>query len=168
MAKDKVRSDDPFNEENEVQSNWVKFNVPLEDKIFGTLIARRKMKSTMAGKEGTMVMVYDIKGDLGSYHRLDELKKLIEEPVIVEPNSFHSVGGTAVIDRQMQNIKVGQKVGFKYIEEKPSKQKGFAPAKIVKVYAPKNEDGTPKMDEEFLRQQAVENFDAEAAAQQQA
>ncbi len=145
-------------ESNEVQSNWVKFNVPMVDKFFGTLILKRKMKSTIPGQEGKEVNVYDFKGEEGQYHVLDEKKKVVEEAVVVEPGAFYSVGGTAVIDRQMQNVKVGQKIGMKFIEEKPSKTKGFAPAKVVKIYAPKKEDGSPVMDEEFLTQAANENF----------
>lgn len=152
---------DVFSEENEVQSNWVKFNVPQEDKIFGTLIAKRQMKSTIPGKEGEMVWVYELKADYGSFHEQDEKKKVIDEPVIVNAGEFWSVGGKPMIDRQMTNIKLGQKIGLKYIDDKPSKTKGFAPAKMVKVYAPKNDDGTYQMDEEFLREQSVSDFDKE-------
>ena len=143
---------------NAVASNWMKFNVPLEDKVFGTLIEKRTMKSTLPGAEGKVVNVYEMKVDEASFHTLDEKKRVVEEPIVLSSGDFISVGGTAVIDRQMQNIRVGQKIGLKYIEEKPSKTKGFAPAKIVKVFAPKNEDGTPQMDEDFIHQQTVEKF----------
>lgn len=145
--------------ENEVQSNWMKFNVPLEDKIHGTLIAKRQMKSTIPGKEGQIVNVYEIKADEeSSYHTLDDKKKLVEEAKKIRPGEIFSVSGTAVIDRQMQNIKVGQVIGLKFIEEKASKTKGFAAAKIVKVYAPNGEDGQPQMDQPFLEQQKLDNF----------
>jgi hypothetical protein len=137
MAKSKERDwDDP---ENEVQSNWIKWNVPMEDKILGTLIAKRQIKSTIPGKEGEMTNVYEIKAQKGVFHKLDEKKKVVEEPITINENEIWSVGGTAVIDRQMQNIQKGQIIGLKFIEEKPSKTKGFAPAKIVKVYTPKDE-----------------------------
>lgn len=145
--------------ENEVQSNWVKFNVPMQDKIFGTLIAKRSVASTMKGKEGEKNMVYDLKADEGVYHALDDSKKLIDEPIEVIAGGFYSVGGTNIIDRQMKNIIIGQKVGLKFIEEMPSKTKGFAPAKIIKVYAPKTADGTgPLMDTEFLATQSLDNY----------
>lgn len=148
-------------EDNAVASNWVKFNVPVEDKIFGTLIAKRQMKSTIPGQEGKMVNIYELKADMGAFHVLDEKKKVVDEPVTVQPGEFYSVGGTAVIDRQMQNIKRGQKVGFKFIEERPSKTKGFAPAKIVKVFAPKNDDGSYLMDEEWLISDGQQELAAE-------
>lgn len=135
---------------NEVPSNWVKFNVPMEDKIMGTLIAKRTVKSTIPGREDEDTTVYELKADVGSFHELDESKKLIETPITVNEGEIWSIGGKNAIDVQMRNIKIGQKVGFKFIDEKPSKTKGFAPAKNIKVYAPKNDDGTPKMDEEWL------------------
>lgn len=157
MAKGKGDSWD--SSDNEVQSNWVKFNVPLEDKIFGTLIAKRQVKSTLPGKEGEMQMVYDLKADLGSFHELDDTKHVIETPVVVQAGEFYALGGKPQIDRQMQNIKIGQKVGFKFIDETPSKTKGFAPSKNIKVFAPRNDDGSHVMDEEFLAEQRNENFD---------
>jgi|TARA_R100000789_G_C3022233_1_gene153761 hypothetical protein len=145
-------------ESNEVQSNWVKFYVPLEDKILGTLIAKRTMKSTIPGKEAEDVNVYELKADLGSFHVKDDDDKIVAEPVKINAGEIWSIGGKNSIDIQMRNIKVGQKVGFKFIDEKPSKTKGFAPAKNIKVYALKNDDGTPKMDKEWLQEQEAENF----------
>lgn len=156
------KSKDIFDESNEVQSNWWKANVPLEDKIAGTLIAKRKIKSMLPGKEDEMVWVYDLKADTGSYHVLDDKKKVIDEAITVQSGEFYSIGGKPQIDRQMQNIVVGQKVGFKFIDEIPSKTKGFAPSKNIKVYAPKNAAGDgPLMDEEFLAQQRLDDFDAD-------
>ena len=102
------------------------------------------------GRQDLRNHVYELKADYGSFHKIDETKKVIPEAVEVNENEIWSIGGTAVIDRQMKNIRVGQKIGLKFIEEKPAKTKGFAPAKIIKVYAPKNEDGTPQMDQEWL------------------
>ncbi len=146
--------------ENEVQSNWMKFNVPLEDKIFGTLIAKRQIKSTMPGKEGEMVNVYEVKASENtSFHVLDEKKKVVEGAVEINIGDVYSVGGTKVIDNQMRNIKLGQAIGLKFIEEQPSKTKGFAPAKIVKVFAPKNDEGGPLMDDAWLAEnQTVDEF----------
>ncbi|MES2006882.1 MAG: hypothetical protein V4436_02105 [Patescibacteria group bacterium] len=147
------------NKENEVTSNWMKFNVPLEDKIHGTYIRKSQMKSNLPGKEGQLVNNYEIKADeASSFHALDDTKKVIAEPVQIKVGDIYSIGGTAVIDRQMQNIKLGQVIGLKFIEEKASKTKGFAPAKIVKVYAPKDGEGNPIMDKEFLEQKTLNDF----------
>lgn len=138
--------------ENEVTSNWVKFNVIGEDKVMGTLTAKRTMKSFIPGKEGEMVNIYDLKADVGSFHETDEKKQVIPEPVVIEEGSMWTIGGKPIIDRQMINVKVGQKVGFKFTEEVASKTKGFAPAKVIKVYTPKNDDGSFKMDTEWIEQ----------------
>jgi hypothetical protein len=140
------------NETNEVSSNWVKFYVPMEDKVFGTLIAKRTMKSIIPGKESEDVNVYELKTDVGSFHNVDDKKVVIPEPVTINAGEIWSVGGKNSIDVQMRNIKIGQKIGFKFLDEKPSKTKGFAPAKNIKVYAPKNDDGSVKMDTEWLEE----------------
>ena len=135
--------------------------LPMEDKVFGSVPhGRRQMKSTQPRqRRGQLVNVYEMKAAMGTaYHVLGDKRKLVEEPVIVKEGDFLSIGGTAVIDRQMQNIKVGQKIGLNFIEEKASKTKGFSPAKVVKVYAPKNEDGSPQMDEEVQNEANVAAF----------
>jgi hypothetical protein len=142
-------------EKNEVSSSWVKFNVPMEDKIFGTLISKRQVKSSIPGKEGEMVWVYELKADSGSFHEVDESKKVVPKPIVVNDGDIWSVGGKPSIDAQMRNIKRGQKIGFKFIDEKPSKTKGFAPAKNIRVYAPKGDDGQPLMDEEWLAKEGT-------------
>ncbi len=165
MAKEKASWD---SEENEVESNYVKFNVsetdaPGEaDRVFGTLIAKRTMKSQMQGKEGELQNIYDLKADMGQFHALDEKKKLIPEAVTIEAGSIWSVGGKPSIDAQMRNIKVGQKIGFKFIDEQPAKTKGWNAAKSIRVYAPKNADNTgPLMDEEFMAAQDQSDLNKE-------
>lgn len=157
----KATNKDVFDDSNEVQSNWWKANVPMEDKISGTLIAKRQIKSALPGKEGEMEWVYDLKADTGTYHTLDDSKKVIETPVTIAAGDYYSVGGKPGINRQMTNIKVGQKIGFKFIDVSPSKTKGFAPSKNIKVYAPKNDDGSYMMDEQWLIENSSAAFDAE-------
>lgn len=148
MATSKPKVKDDFDAENEVKSNYVKFNVPGEDKILGTLIRVFDTVSTL--NPGQINKNYDLKADYGSFHVLDDKKKLVEDPIEVKEGEIWTVGGKGPLDRQMANIKIGQKVGFKFIDEQASKTKGFAPAKLIKVFTPKNEDGTVKMDEEYL------------------
>lgn len=150
MTKAKDGWDNP---DNEVQSNWVKFYVPMEDKVFGTLIAKRTMKSSIPGKQDEDVSVYELKADMGSFHEVDDKKNILPDAITINAGEIWSVGGKNSIDVQMRNVKVGQKVGFKFLDEKPSKTKGFAPAKNIKVYAPKGDDGMPQMDLEWLEEQ---------------
>jgi hypothetical protein len=153
-----VKKDNWDDESNEVKSNWVKFSVPLEDKIFGTLMSKRQMKSQIPGKETEDVWVYEFLAESGNFHETDEKKVVVPTPITINKGEIWSVGGKNSIDVQMRNIKIGQKCGLKFIDEKPSKTKGFAPAKNIRVYAPKNDDGTPQMDEEVLAQLEVKNF----------
>lgn len=156
MTKTKI---DDFDESNVVSSNWIKFNVVGEDKVMGTLISVRTVKSQIPGQEGKDVKVYDIKADYGSFHNVDEAKQVIPEAINVDPESMWSIGGKDIIDRQMINIKVGQKIGFKFTEQVPSKTKGFAPAKIIKVFTPKNDDGSFKMDTEWLESEKGSGYE---------
>jgi hypothetical protein len=152
MAKEKNSGWD--NEENAVQSSWVKFNVPLEDKVMGTLVEKR----SQTNQEGRTSPVYDMVLDEGTWHILDDKKKVVDEPVTAKAGDFVSIGSLASIDRQMKNIVKGQKIGLKFIEEVANKDKKKNPSKVVRVYVIKNEDGTPKMDEAFLAKNAVETF----------
>ena len=146
MTKNKNWDD----ESNEVKSQWAKFNIAGSDKVKGTLIAKRQIKSNLPGKTGELVWVYDLKVDEGTFHALDKKKKIIEEPIVAGEGEIWSVGGKPGIDAQMRNVKLGQKVGFKFLAEIEAKTAGYNPAKQIKVYTPKNDDGSYQMDEEWL------------------
>lgn len=156
-----TKTKDDFDSANEVQSNWIKWNVVGEDKILGTLTAKRTMKSSIPGKEGDVVNIYDFKVAYGTFHVTDDAKVVVPEPIIISEGEMYSVGGTNVIDRQMTNVKVGQIIGLKYTETVPSKTKGFAPAKIIKVFLQKNDDGTLKFDKEWMAENSsIDDFDS--------
>jgi len=150
MTKIKGAQNDDFSEANEVPSNWVKWNVEAQDSILGTLT--RKWSVDNQFQPGEKVENYEIKADYGEFHEVDAKKKLIETPIVVKEGEMWSVGGKESIQKQMANIKIGQKVGFKFVALMESKTKGFAPAKVIKVYAPKNDDGSVKMDTEWLEE----------------
>ena len=128
---------DYFSSENEVKSNWMKFT-QIGDYILGTLVDVREMQSQLPGKEGEIVKVYEIKAAEGEFHEIDDKKHIIEAPVTVVEGEFYNVGGKPKIDVQMRKVKLGQIVGLKMTDEKPSKTKGFNPTKIIKVFT----DGT--------------------------
>ncbi len=152
MAKATKSWDD---ESNEVQSNFIKWGAP-GDFIVGTLMSVRKTKSTLPGKEGEMQSVYDIKARECEYHDIDEKKRVADDATVIEAGAVISVGGRSTIDTKMSRAKVGQIVGLKFIEEVASKTKGFNPTKVVRVYLPKNADGSFEMDEEVVAANADE------------
>lgn len=143
MAKEK---EDLFNEDNEVRTSWVKFS-KVGDYISGTLVGVREVKSTLPGKEGEMTKVYEIKASAGEFHDIDDKKQVIEDPISINAGEIWNVGGGVVLDAQMRNIKLGQKLGVKFTGEKAAQKKGFNAMKIKKVYS------KGEMDEEWIKEQ---------------
>lgn len=140
---------------NEATNSFVGFN-QIGDYILGTLVGRRKVKSTLPDKQGEMQNIYEIKVREASYHLLDDRKKVIEDAEEPQEGSVVSVGGRKIIDSRMEKIKLGQIVGLKFKEELPPKTKGYNPTKLITVFAPKDESGAPEMDTEWLAQQEAE------------
>ena len=124
---------DIFDESNEVKSQWVKWG-KLKDFIEGTLVDIREIPNQLPGKEGQMTKIYEIQANSGSFHELDEKKNPMDDATVLEKGDVWTVGGKAGIDNQMRNAKIGQTVGMRFIEEKPSKTAGFNPTKVIKVF----------------------------------
>ena len=146
-----MTKDNFFNEDNEVQNNWIKFN-KIGDHVKGTLIDMREIDSRIPGQEGKKVKVYELKAHYGEFHELDDKKKIIEPPIEISDGEFWNVGGRPVIDNQMRNIKIGQVIGFQFTDEKPNTKKGYNALKIIKVRA-------GEMDAEFTIQKDEEGKD---------
>lgn len=114
------------NEDNKVKSNWFQ-KKKVGDKIEGTLVSKRVVMNQLSGKEQN---VYELK---------------------LANGEFWNVGGSIGIDAQIRNVKLGQIVGFEFVEERAAKKPGLNPTKVVKVWA------NPKLvDEEWLKQQNEE------------
>lgn len=161
MAKEE-KKEDLFDKGNEVQSPWVKWGKE-GDFVRGTLIAVREMTSKLPGKEGQKVPVYEIKADAGEFHVVDEKTKLPVEPAVsINEGEIYNLEGRPIVERQMRNIKLGTKIGLKYTETQPPRNKGFNPLKVIKVYIARGQDNKPIMDEEWLKERAsadaLENF----------
>lgn len=138
-----------FDEGNVLKSQWVKWGKP-GDNIHGTLVRVFETTSQFPGHEGEKGKAYEIKADGGEFHDLDSKKNPIEPAITVKPEEIWNMSGGFMIDNALRNVKVGQKIGVKYVEDKPSKQKGFNDMKIKKVFALKNADGTVKVDQAWL------------------
>lgn len=126
----------------EVKSNWFAKGKP-GDFIKGTLVDIRVMDDSF--NPGEKVTNYELLAHGGSFHRLDDKKLPVEEITEVADGEYWMVGGNKSINGQMRNIKIGQIVGIRFVEETPSKTKGFASAKVIKVYQ-------GKMDEEWVKE----------------
>jgi len=115
------------NPNNKVKSSWWQKN-SVGDKIEGTLINKRTQLNQLSGKDQN---IYELKLPNGEYW---------------------NVGGSIAIDAQMRQVRLGQIVGFEYIEERPSKKPGMSPTKVVQVWA-----DTKLVDEEWIGEQEENN-----------
>jgi len=126
--------DDIFDPKNEVKTSFIKWG-KVGDYIKGTLSDIREINSTLPGKEGQRVKIYEFLAQGGEFHRLDEAtKQPIDPSVVINEGEYWIVGGRVGIDNQLRNVKIGTIVGLRFADSKPSKQKGFNPTKIIKVF----------------------------------
>jgi hypothetical protein len=140
-------------EDNEIKSQFISWGKP-GDNFVGTLIGKREVENQLSDKKGEMQTIYEFKMHEGIFHTLDDKKNPVEPAVVILKGEIWSLGGKAGIDAQMRNIKVGMILGMKFIEEKPSKVKGYNPTKVVKVFCAK------EMDQEWIK----ENSEQESSA----
>jgi len=115
-----------FNDTNKVKSNWAKWNA-VGDEIAGTFVSKREV---MNRASGMMQWVYEL---------------------LLDDDSVWNVGGKPAVDAQMRNIKLGQIICFRFMEEVPSKVTGRNATKIIQVFAPKdlvNKEWLAKKEEE--------------------
>lgn len=141
--------------ENEAQNNFVSWG-EVGDYVLGTLVSVREVKSTLPDKAGEMQKIYDFLVKEGSYHVLDDKKKVVEEAVVLNEGDIVSVGGRKTIDSRMARVKVGQITGLKFSEELPAKTKGYNPTKLIRVFTPKDPKGEFIMNDEWLATQSDE------------
>ena len=100
-----------FDEGNKLTSDYFKFT-NVGDKVEWTYIDRRVTVNKLKNNEEQIV--YTLKTPDGE---------------------VTDVYGKAGIDAQMRNVKLGQIIGFEFIESKPAKQAGYNDTKIIQVYA---------------------------------
>lgn len=144
--------DSPENEANNSFVSWGK----IGDFVLGTLIGKKKVKSTLPGKEGTFQDIYEMKVKEGAYYTLNDDKKIVEPRIVLKENDIISIGGRSTIDSRMVRVSIGQTFGLKYVETQPAKTKGYSPTKVIKVFTPKNEKNEYVMDQEWLDSQKDE------------
>ena len=151
MAKKQETAwDDATNEASNAFVSWGKEG----DFVYGTLIAIREVESTLPDRQGEMQKIYEFKVKEAEYHVLDEKKNVVEPAEVLNEGDVVSVGGRKTIDSRMARVKLGQLVGLKFTEELPAKTKGYNPTKLIKVFTPKNNDGSFRMDEEWVEAQS--------------
>lgn len=129
---------DIFDDKNEVQPqsiNWGK----IGDYISGTKVGQRSGVSTKFGEN----TIYEVKAESGVFHTKEG------EKVELKAGDVWGVWGrNDIFDAQMNRMQIGQKLGLKFTESKPSSMGNDA--KIVKVYT------TGEMDTEWLESQPLD------------
>ena len=133
-----------FDEQNEIKSTRISWG-KVGDFLTGTFISQRTVPDTF--KVGEMVPVYEFKADSGSFHEINK-KVVAEAPTEVTAGDIWAVFGRGALAQAMTRIKVGQKVGLKFVEERETKKGNDM--KIIKVYT------SGVMDTEWLEGQEVD------------
>jgi hypothetical protein len=132
-------------EYQDAPSNWIKFG-RVGDWVAGTLVSVIEKKNDIMG---VMQKIYELKVENGAYHDIKD-KVVANDPTELNSESGnYLLGGKKIIDFQMRNIKIGQKVLVVY--QSDYKLKGGMTAKTIKIKI-------GKMNEEFLKQKTRDEF----------
>lgn len=121
-----------FTDEDKVSGSWIKWD-EVGTKVQGTLIGRRQKPDTYDPTK--MQWIYEL---------------------LTEDDEIVIVGGKPGIDMQMKHVRLGQIVELRYEGEKPAKQQGHNPTKLIQVYTSKD-----AMDKEWLEQNSEMLIDGE-------
>lgn len=151
MPKD-IFDDSNFGAETEVSGNTVDWG-KVGDFMVGTFVKARHGVDTQYGENS----IYEFYCEKGSFHKVTD-KVAADEPTVIHKGESWSVWGrNDLFNGQMNSLKPGQVVKLSFTEEQKS-TKGN-PAKIIKIFAPKNNDGSVVMNQEWLEAQSVTGGD---------
>lgn len=142
-----IFDDSNFGESAEMSSNTVDW-YKIGDHIAGTFIKARHHVETVHGENS----IYEFFAEKGNFHKKDGT-----EVKINKGETWSVWGRNDLFNGQMNSLRPGQVVKLQFVEEQKSRQGN--PAKIIKVYAPKENDGSPVMNKEWLEAQSVTGGD---------
>lgn len=148
----------------EIKAKTFKFS-SVGDFLKGTLTDVNKTTSPDA--YGKLSHIYSVKAEEGSFYNTTKNEKtgkhiIDENPTIVnkgEDFTFFISNDRGVVLSSMKDIKIGQKFMIKFTELKPTTKGNDA--KIIKVFAGKDAQGLPLMDQEYLdsKKEGLDSFD---------
>ena len=122
------------------------------DYILGTFVRARHSIDTQFGENS----IYEIFAERGQFNRLDN-KILTGEVVKINKDETWAVWGRSdIFNGQMNSLRPGQVVKLVYAEDRKG---SMGTAKIVKIYAPKDNEGKVMMNQEWLDNQGVTGVD---------
>lgn len=142
MAEKNIFDDKNFGADSEMSSMSVDWKTP-GDFILGTFIKARHEVETQFGLNS----IYEFLAENGKSG----------DTVINKGETWTVWGRNDMFNGQMNSLRPGQVVKISFVESKPSKKGN--PAKIIKIFAPKDNTGKPVMNQEYLDTQGVTGVD---------
>lgn len=156
MAKEKDLFDDSnFGAETEASGNTVDWG-KVGDFLAGTFVRARHGVETKYGENS----IYEFFVERGQFHKLIGSGRTAtpsDSPTVLNKGESWSVWGrNDMFNGSMNALRPGQVVKIQFTEEKDTQN---GPAKIVKLFTPKNNDGSPVMNNAWLDAQQVTGGD---------
>ena len=144
MDNANIFGDEGFSEETELTAQTVDWG-KINDQITGTFIKARHGVETQFGQNS----IYEILSEKGEFHKLTK-KVPAEKPTIIHKDEVWSVWGrNEIFNSQLNSLKPGQVVKLIYTEDVDTK---MGTMKMIKIRAPRNNDGTVVMNQTWLDQ----------------
>lgn len=124
-----------FSDKNEVKVKYNNIKFGKEGDWFkGTLTDNTRQMRNELSERGEMQTIFEFKAAGGSFHDIID-REVAAEPTTIKAGEFWSyITGKPAILNQLKSAQIGQVVGFRFAEQRPSKKKGFNPTKIIKVF----------------------------------
>ena len=131
-----------FGDEAELKAQTVEWGV-VGDTITGTFIKARHAVETQYGPNS----IYEILAEKGQFHKLEKKVPVKEATVINKGETWSVWGRNEIFNGILNSLRPGQVVKLTFSEEMDTK---MGQAKIVKIHAPRDNEGKPMMNEEYL------------------
>src|SRR3990167_7027586 len=131
-----------FGDEAELKAQTLEWG-KIGDYILGTFVRARHAVETQYGPNS----IYEILAEKGQFHKL--VKKVpVDQPTTVNKGESWAVWGrNEVFNGILNGLRPGQVVKLFFAETTDTK---MGEAKIVKVYAPRDNEGKPVMNQTWL------------------
>ena len=146
-----VFDDKNFGEDSEVKAlniDWGR----VGDFILGTFVKARHNIETQFGVNS----IYEILAEKGQYHALIK-KKPADTPTEAQKGTVYSIWGrNDIFNGMLNSMKPGQIVKLMFVESRETK---MGDAKVIKVFAPKDNEGKSLMNEEWIQAQGISGID---------
>lgn|SRR3990167_1823749 len=150
-----IFSDANFGEASEVKSMTLDWGL-VGDYILGTFVKARHNVETQFGVNS----IYEIYAEKGSFHKLigkGKNAKPVEEATAINKGDTWSIWGRGdIMTGMMNSLRPGQVVKLTFTAENEGKNGMW---KEIKINMPKNNEGKPLMNDEWIGNQGLAGID---------